>query len=86
MAGSSLARESMYAMRYVYRRYSDGSFAVIRTENDGSNPQTVEDTRPDENGARRITASIDASFDDNPDGASGVAEGLERVNRVLTRQ
>lgn len=72
-------------MRYTFREYSDGTFAVIRTKNDGSDPETITDTRTDENGSRRITASIDASFDDNQDGAAGIADGLNRLNRVVVR-
>ena len=70
-------------MRFVYRRYNDGTFAVIRTENDGSNPETIRDTRSNGNGMRRITTSIDVSFDDNQDGAVGAADGLARLNEVI---
>jgi len=69
-------------MRYVYRKYSDGSVAVIRTDNDGSNPETVVDTRGNGAGSRRITATIDASFDDNEDGSQGFADGLRRLEQV----
>lgn len=68
-------------MRFVYKKYADGTYKLYETDNDGRNERLIDGNVPPDHQVRRVPVFIEISCDDGE--AAGAREGLDKLRKAI---
>ena len=77
-------------MRIVYKKFvsvsgGDVNDVIVRTDDDGSNPEVIEGTQPPRSDVLRVPIVIEVSCDDDNAVISDARNALQRIGDFLQK-
>lgn len=75
--------EEVTIMRLVFKKYADGGHSLVRTADDGSNPEIIDGDIPKAAHVRRVPIFFEVSCDDRADAVEETQVWLKRVSEQM---
>ncbi len=73
-------------MRIVYKKYAEGGYVFLRTEDDGSNPTVVEGKMRNRSEVKRVPIFIEVSCDERATEIKDARSALRRIGEILNQE